>query len=311
MAKSNSLKGAEVVSAAELERRRKRAPKRAQGSATGRTQKKRTPRKAAPVPKGVETLEDLDQIDDDDPELKYTDTRPRSRMNAKSETAHDDFRQDKQRRANARRAKIRKHEAKVEVVRKQNPEMVKANHSTVEVVENDLIVGGAIDLDDWDDTELIRGYRRNRDGKFGAPPKYIPREVQNETFRRLLRRGESKMREAYLQTVEGLVALARGAESEKVRLDAQKELMDRLVGKVPDKLKITAQEEPWQEFLADAVAPMGDTIGSLTEPEESAIADDGGRGRALPAADSGDAGDLRHDAPPDPDPYLGGQDQNA
>jgi hypothetical protein len=135
--------------------------------------------------------------------------------------------------------------------------------------EEKAIAEGILTLDDWDDEELVRGYRRNRSGKFGAAPKYVPREVQQEAFRRLVSRGERKMRAAYMKTIENLVSLAHDASSEKVRLDAQRELLNRVVGKVPDRM-LVAREEPWEGILADSLVPLAEL-----PPIEMEVGDDG------------------------------------
>lgn len=140
----------------------------------------------------------------------------------------------------------------------------------IEVYDEDRIIAeGIVTLDDWDNEELVRGYRRDRNGKFGTPPKYIPREVQQEAFRRLVQRGDRKMREAYMKTVEELIELAHNASSEKVRLEAQKELMNRTIGKVPDRLMV-ATDQPWEGILADSLVPI-----SELPPVDLPVGDDG------------------------------------
>lgn len=226
--------------------------------------------------------------------------------------AFDLMRKKKQQRAQARRAKVRKYEAVVMAAKEKLEEIEteKAGSGVVPVEKMDiydedkLIAEGILDLEDWDDEELIRGYRRRRDGHFGRPPKFIPREVQQEAFRKLVHRGERKMRGAYVKAVEGLVDLAHNASSEKVRLDAQKELMSRVVGKVPDRTIITA-EEPWVDILADSVIPI-----SAQDPIEMQL-DDDGVAHAEPIVvdlgeggvpDASDAEATRRDVPPPPSP---------
>jgi hypothetical protein len=77
------------------------------------------------------------------------------------------------------------------------------------------------------------------------------------------------MKEAYIHAVEALVDLAHNADSEKVKLDAIKALMERVVGKVPDIVRIS-QEQPWEAMLADAIVPISEAI-----PLELTPGDDG------------------------------------
>jgi hypothetical protein len=159
---------------------------------------------------------------------------------------------DKQNRANARRANIRKYEASIVAAQREGSGNGKLRDSkTFEVVEAQMVAAGEVSFDDWTDEELIRGYRKNRNGKFGPPPKWVAQEVVQELHRRILKRGGKKMLSAYLESVDMLIDLARHAESEKVKLDAVKELQNRVAGKVPDRIAVSA-DDPWQDMLADA-----------------------------------------------------------
>jgi hypothetical protein len=167
----------------------------------------------------------------------------------------DAARADKQKRTNARRARARKGDAMAAVAVEVLEEHVTKDELKQGIFDEDkAIAEGILTLEDWDDEELIRGYRRNRDGRWGPPPKFIPREVQQQCFRTLVGRGDRKMREAYLASVQELVGLAHSADSEKVKLEAIREVMNRLVGKVPDRVHV-ATEQPWEGFLADSLVP--------------------------------------------------------
>jgi hypothetical protein len=142
----------------------------------------------------------------------------------------------------------------------------------MEVYDEDKVIAeGILSLDDWDDEELIRGYRRSRNGRWGPAPKYIPREVQLEVFRRLVQRGDRKMREAYLKSISNLVDLSEDASSEKVRLDAIKELMNRVVGKVPDRVHIGV-EQPYESILADALVPLSESAVLDLDTDDDGVA---------------------------------------
>ena len=194
----------------------------------------------------------------------------------------EDYNAAHQARANERRARLRKYEAEViAAYRELEHHVSRTDHNAMEVYDEDYAIAqGVLSMDDWDDEELIRGYRRNRNGRWGTPPKYIAREVQQEAFRRLVNRGERKMKEAYIKSVEGLIDLAHHASSEKVRLDAQRELLNRVIGKVPDKV-LVAHEEPWEQMLADSMVPISEM------PAIDMEAGDDGVARALDVEGSG------------------------
>lgn len=218
------------------------------------------------IPKG-KSLKDIVEMDQDDPALKMKPGRPRTTgtitpKQARSDEVswHDAAKHDRQKRFNERRARARKGEVvTVKAVEVLDKDKKTSSHTRKKgVYDEDVVIAeGLIDLDDWDDEELIRGYRRNRNGKFGVPPTFVPREIQQEIFRRIVSRGDRKMRAAYLVSVEQLTELAEGASSEKVRLESIRELMNRVVGKVPDRVHI-ATEQPWEQFLADSIQPIGD-----------------------------------------------------
>jgi hypothetical protein len=179
---------------------------------------------------------------------------------------------DKQQRANARRAKVRKWEAKVEAAGRVMEKQLTPKEKGMELYDDDkLVAEGMLDLSDWSNEELIRGYRKNRNGKFGKPPKYIPREIQQMAFRQLINRGDRRLKEAYYDSIEKLVELAHGAGSEKVRLEAIRELMNRVAGKIPDKV-LVAREEPWEGILADALVPINESIPIDLEVNEEGVA---------------------------------------
>lgn len=253
-------------------------PEHLKGTRMGKAVRKGE-RKPPAVPKN-KSLGEVEEMDPDDPGFKHPDGRPRTTGNIpKDRTKHGDaspadvMRADKQHRANARRARARKGEAvvtkAVEVLHAKPTTATPKTHKGERVSDEERAVAeGIMSLDDWDDEELIRGYKRNRNGRFGAAPKFIPKEIQQEVFRRIVGRGDMKMRRAYLASIDTLVDLAEDGSSEKVRLEATKELMNRVVGKVPDRVHV-AQEQPYEQFLADAIVPVGDEwVPDPTNPDD-------------------------------------------
>ena len=243
----NNLSKPEPIPVSELGK--KKPPKRLQGSLRGR----RHPggRKPPPVPKG-KSREEIAEMDPDDPAFKHPDGAKRIPLSIREMMGlRSVATMDKQNRANARRAKVRKYEAEIVAAQRESMNNGVIRATSVETAEAALIAAGEMTLDDWSDEELIRGYRKNRNGKFGPPPKWVSQEVMQELHRRILKRGGKKMLQAYLESVDGLIRLARDADSEKVQLEAIKELQNRVSGKVPDRVAVSA-DDPWQDMLADA-----------------------------------------------------------
>jgi hypothetical protein len=262
-------------------------------------------RRPPPVPEGL-TLEEIKELDPDDPRFRHSDRngvphdghRDDLWSKREPETWKDHIAKERQDRAKARRAKVRKSEAVI-VKAVQDKGIVRG--SVKNPGENTLIAEEILDLDDWDEEELIRGYRRNRKGRFGKPPVYIPREVQQACWRRLVKLGDKKMKDSYLEILENMLDFARGYRfdengqrveleiSDKIQMQAMKEVMDRLIGKIPDTLKVQA-EAPYEAFLADAVQPIEEEEPELIERTVTSIGGqritmeiEDGDDRALPA----------------------------
>lgn len=278
--RKNTLADLEIDVAAKLREKRRKRVRYAAGTKTRIASEVRAGRKRPPPSPKNKTISEIDEMDPHDPQFRLPQGRPRKYIATNGEPIldngelswKDEIRRDRQTKANDRRARVRKHEAKVvAAVRTMEKHVTKGQQDKMEIYDEDkLIAEGELNLDDWDTEELVRGYRRNRSGKFGKPPQYISREVQQFAFRVLVNRGERKMKEAYYQTIETLVDLAHGADSEKVRLEAVKELMNRVVGKVPDRM-LVAREEPWEGLLADSVVPLGEVPPLEMEMDEDGI----------------------------------------
>jgi len=281
--KKNSLDQIELETAREYEKRRKRKKQKYRRQQRGVGARTRIgkgvggrKRKVPPVPEG-KTLAEIKEMPPEDETFRHPDGRPRRWENPdgtvknEPQTWMDHIRAADQKSRNERRARARKYEAEVVVAQKVLKKRTPGSPIPAEVDDEErLIAEKILDLDDWDNEELIRGYRRNRNGRFGQAPTYVPREIQQEAFRRLIGRGERKMKTAYIEAVEALVDLAHNADSEKVKLDAIKTLMERVVGKVPDIVRVS-QEAPWEAMLADAIVPLSETIPFELTPNDEGV----------------------------------------
>lgn len=119
-----------------------------------------------------------------------------------------------------------------------------------------LFLSGRITVEDLDDEELSRGQLRASDGTFrGRPPKVMPTEMVQAMRREWLSRAQDKLREALMNHGIGtLVELAREGIDESVRLRAAQAIIERTMGKVPDKIEL-ASEDPvetlFRKILSD------------------------------------------------------------
>lgn len=110
---------------------------------------------------------------------------------------------------------------------------------------------------EWDDEELRRGYRRDpKTGKFNEKdaPNVVPRQVYNELWRRTVATANEKMRESLPEAVDILMGLARSTNVKDAdRIKAIGMIMDRVLGKVPDKVLFAETDTGTKPKWADAL----------------------------------------------------------
>lgn len=239
----------------------RREAKRQKRETSTRRQNRLARRRArVAVPKG-KTLAEVKEMDEDDAAFKATPGRPREKKY--DGPTKDLSLRELQRRENSLRDKraprARSRKAEAEIVK--SVEELGINLTSGEKKRgigygDKLIAEGHLDVSDWSNAELIRGYRRGRNG-WGAPPKYVPRAVMMQITREITKRGNKALEDAYIPAMVNIADMASGkleVES-KIQLEAIKFVADRVAGKVPDTLRVGA-EAPWQDMLADSVEPV-------------------------------------------------------
>lgn len=112
----------------------------------------------------------------------------------------------------------------------------------------------------WDDEEILHGRRRDRNGGFrGLDPTVIPRAVHDEMIRRSMRNADRSLRKMQTAALEQLAAIVDGEDvDDKDRINAIKIILERTAGKVPDKIEVSAQTEPWEKLIVDAIVDVED-----------------------------------------------------
>lgn len=131
------------------------------------------------------------------------------------------------------------------------------------------LIEGRILVEDLDDDELSRGQLKAKDGTFrGRPPRLIPNELVQAMRREWLGRAEAKLREALLKG--GIGVLVELAENDTidpaVRLRAADKIIERTMGKVPDRVTI-ATEDPVESLFRSILAdPQGLDPRAVHEP---------------------------------------------
>lgn len=106
-------------------------------------------------------------------------------------------------------------------------------------------LAGKIKVEDLDDEEVATGRLKSIDGSFrGRPPAVIPTELVQAMKREWLSRAQSRLQEALLEYGIGtMVELAKDPLVDPaVRLRAAQMVVERTMGKVPDKIEVAAED---------------------------------------------------------------------
>lgn len=147
-------------------------------------------------------------------------------------------------------------------------------------VLNTRILTGQEDLSLWDDEELKRGQRRDKNGNLvGKAPVVVPKVLHDELVRRTLSRIEELMRESALEATKAIVDIMKGQYQEgaddpkaKDRLRAAEMILARVMGKEPMRIQISAIKSTFEEAF-DAMLVPDDTDEAIEV--DSWEADDG------------------------------------
>jgi hypothetical protein len=123
-----------------------------------------------------------------------------------------------------------------------------------------LFLAGKITVEDLDDDELAQGRFKAADGTFrGRPPAVIPSEMVQAMRREWLKRANARLAEALMEVgIQGMIDLAKDPLVDPaVRLRAQQMIIERTMGKVPDKIEVAAEDPVETLFRKILTDPFG------------------------------------------------------
>lgn len=123
-----------------------------------------------------------------------------------------------------------------------------------------MFINGQITVEDLDDDELAQGRLKAIDGSFrGRPPALIPSEMVQAMRREWMSRAEGKLREALMEVgLQGMIDIAKDERIDPaVRLRAQQTIIERTMGKVPDKVVLAAEDPVEALFRGILNDPLG------------------------------------------------------
>lgn len=115
--------------------------------------------------------------------------------------------------------------------------------------------------------ELARGQLKNEAGQFmGAPTKWVPTEFHKQCIRELMARGKVLYQENYIEAIQSMTSIANDPRVDPgQRIRAAQFVIERIEGKVPEKLEIGVSE-PWQDMLVGIVADIGAPVREFPNP---------------------------------------------
>lgn len=133
--------------------------------------------------------------------------------------------------------------------------------------QTDILIG-VEDISTWDNEEIRRGRKRDINGGWrGREPSVVAMALHQEAIKRTFEEAQEIMREGLVPAVKYLAAIVEDDDVEpKDRLKAVAMIMDRVLGKTPDRVEIKTGTEPWEDALVSAVVPL--EVNEVTPEEE-------------------------------------------
>lgn len=130
---------------------------------------------------------------------------------------------------------------------------------------NQGILNGTEDLTTWSDEELMRGQKKSKTGKWtGRPPMVVPKAIHDELVRRKMSEAHDLLRDNLVEATNVLIELATNEDVESsVRLKAATTIMDRVLGKAPERVQLETQA-PWMMALNAGIVSVANTVMDTT-----------------------------------------------
>lgn len=124
----------------------------------------------------------------------------------------------------------------------------------------DVLVG-ADDLSGWDEEELRRGRKRDKNGGWqGRDPVVVPKAVHDELVKRTLSQANHILAHDLTRACQILGDIMEDTEVDaKDRLKAIDMIMNRAMGREPQKVEFKGQAK-WELAIADSIVSLPDAL---------------------------------------------------
>jgi hypothetical protein len=146
----------------------------------------------------------------------------------------------------AQKAALARGRAKREATKKRanSPKPAKSRHQ--------MLLDGELKVHDLDEQELKHFRGRDIDGEFKGRIRPIPAKLQAQIRQRLLNLMQANIEGFLPRAVAILESIAEESDQDSARVKAVDLLLQRGAGKVPDVVRVGA-EDPWDVILGDAL----------------------------------------------------------
>ncbi len=133
---------------------------------------------------------------------------------------------------------------------------------------NAAILAGEMDLATWSDEELLRGMRKDKNGRWsGRPPVVVPKAIHNELVHRKMMQAHELLRDNLCEAINVLVTIAKDKRTDAaVRVKAANTIIERVLGKVPERVHLAQDEQP-----AFVTAILNSVVGIVPGEHRDAI----------------------------------------
>lgn len=151
------------------------------------------------------------------------------------------------------------------VPKEQRSNGVKAKTVRVTQRTSDTLADPIGNLVEWDDEELLRGQRRDKNGRFtGSPPKIVPTIVHEELVKRRLAFAKHQMAHDLKKSLEALGSIVESKTADPhARIKAAGMIMDRVLGKPKETLEVQGEEPKWMQTLNVAIISDPDALNDV------------------------------------------------
>lgn len=138
---------------------------------------------------------------------------------------------------------------------RQAAEAERLRHKARNMTRQDMFNNGMLTVKDMDDEELRAGRMRDNLGRIPKVTKTlenIPRDLYDAMVAEHQTRTQEKFREQLDEALNTLVGIMTDDTCEpKDRADAAKYLIERTMGKTPERVQVAVAKAPWEEMLGD------------------------------------------------------------